>query len=70
VVRAEDAEKRAADLDARLHGTDEELRFVRAELERVLGTRTMRWSRQARSAYGRLRSLRSLRGRRGPASHG
>jgi 2-polyprenyl-3-methyl-5-hydroxy-6-metoxy-1,4-benzoquinol methylase len=70
LARAEDADKRAADLDARLHGTDEELRFVRAELERVLGTRTMRWSRQARSAYGRLRSLRSLRGRRGPASHG
>ena len=65
VARAEDGEKRAADLEARLTATVEELGRVRgegaavhAELERVLATRTMRWSKQARSAYGRLRQLR------------
>jgi 2-polyprenyl-3-methyl-5-hydroxy-6-metoxy-1,4-benzoquinol methylase len=59
LTRAEDAEKRAADLDARLQGTGEELDLVRGELQLVLDTRTMRWSHQARAAYGRLRRLRS-----------
>jgi 2-polyprenyl-3-methyl-5-hydroxy-6-metoxy-1,4-benzoquinol methylase len=65
LARAEDGEKRAADLEARLAGTEEELDRGRAEadgtrehLETVLATRTMRWSRQARAAYGRLRGLR------------
>jgi 2-polyprenyl-3-methyl-5-hydroxy-6-metoxy-1,4-benzoquinol methylase len=63
--RAEDAEKRADELDVRLAGVVEELDRARAEadgtrryLEEVLATRTMRWSRQARSVYSRLRSLR------------
>ena len=65
LARAEDAEKRAADLEARLGGTADELDRVRAaaaevgdELARVYATRTMRWSKQARAVYGRLRSLR------------
>lgn len=66
MVRAEDSEKRAVDLESRLEATlgaldaeREALDTFRDELDRVLGTRTMRWSRQARSAYGRLRNLRS-----------
>ena len=63
--RAEDGEKRAADLEVRLAGTGEELDRSRAdveaarrELETLLATRTMRWSKQARSVYGRLRRIR------------
>jgi DNA-directed RNA polymerase specialized sigma24 family protein len=69
LARAEDAEKRAADLEARLAGTADELEHVRVdvddvrdELQRVLATRTMRWSKQARAVYGRLRDLRPRRG--------
>lgn len=65
-ARAEDAEKRAADLEARLAGTVDELEAVRTELDRtvahlgeVLGCRTMRWTHQAREAYGRARRLRA-----------
>ena len=68
LARAEDGEKRAADLETRLAGTAEELDRARVELEgvreelaRVLATRTMRWSKQARSVYGRLRDVRSRR---------
>jgi len=64
LVRAEDAEKRAVDLESRLETTIEALEAERdaggafhEQLDRVLGTRTMRWSRQARGAYGRLRRL-------------
>jgi len=64
LVRAEDAEKRAVDLESRLETTIEALDGervalgdFRSELDRVLGTRTMRWTRQARSVYGRLRNL-------------
>lgn len=64
LARAEDTEKRAADVEARLAGTAEDLDRTRAEMERVgteleqvLGTRTMRWSRHARAAYGRARGL-------------
>ncbi|MDQ6725225.1 MAG: methyltransferase domain-containing protein [Actinomycetota bacterium] len=63
-ARAEDAEKLAADLEARLAGTADDLDRTRAdlgragqELERVLATRTMRWSSSARSVYGRARHL-------------
>jgi 2-polyprenyl-3-methyl-5-hydroxy-6-metoxy-1,4-benzoquinol methylase len=65
VSRAESAEKRADDLETRLAGTSEELEqarteldAIRAHLDEVLATRTMRWSRQARDAYSRLRALR------------
>jgi len=58
LTAAEDAEKRAADLEARLETAAEELSGFRSELETVLATRTMRWSRQARSGYGRLLRLR------------
>ena len=65
LARGEDAEKRAADLEARLAGTTEELERARIdaegareELRKVLATRTMRWSKQARAVYGRLRDLR------------
>lgn len=68
LARGEDAEKRAADLEVRMAGTAEELDRarreldgVREQLERVLATRTMRWSRQARAVYGRLRDVRGLR---------
>ncbi|HEX2119013.1 MAG TPA: methyltransferase domain-containing protein [Acidimicrobiales bacterium] len=68
LARGEDAEKRAADLEVRVAGTAEELDRarreldgVREQLERVLATRTMRWSRQARAVYGRLRDVRGLR---------
>jgi len=61
-ARAEDAEKLAADLEARLAGAADEFDRIRAdpdrvgdELERVLATRTMRWSSSARSLYGRAR---------------
>jgi hypothetical protein len=64
-ARAEDGEKRADDLETRLAGTGDELDHARAEadgirahLDEVLATRTMRWSRQARSVYSRLRTLR------------
>jgi chromosome segregation ATPase len=63
LARAEDADKRAADLELRLTGTAEDLEQARAELyrvdtelERVLATRTMRWSRSARAVYGHLRN--------------
>ena len=65
-ARAEDAEKRVADMETRLAGTVEELDSVRADLdglrrhlEEVLGTRTMRWTHQAREVYSGLRRLRS-----------
>jgi SAM-dependent methyltransferase len=64
--RAEDADKRAADLENRLAGTVEELETVRADLaalrahlDEVLATRTMRWTHEAREAYSRLRRLRA-----------
>jgi 2-polyprenyl-3-methyl-5-hydroxy-6-metoxy-1,4-benzoquinol methylase len=64
LARAEDADKRAADLEARLTGTAEELDQARAELyrvdtelERLLATRTMRWSRSARTVYGHVRHV-------------
>lgn len=63
-ARAEDAEKLAADLEARLGGTADDLELARAELdrvgeelERVFATRTIRWSGSARSVYGRVRHL-------------
>jgi 2-polyprenyl-3-methyl-5-hydroxy-6-metoxy-1,4-benzoquinol methylase len=56
LARAEDGEKRAADLAERLAGTVEELDGVRTEMERLLATRTMRWSRSARSVYGHVRN--------------
>jgi hypothetical protein len=63
--RAEQGEKRADDLATRLAGTSEELdrartelEGLRAHLEELLATRTMRWSHQARTVYSRLRSLR------------
>ncbi len=59
LARAEDGEKRAADLEARTAGAAEELDLVRSELGRVLASRTMRWSRQARSFYGLLRHVRA-----------
>jgi 2-polyprenyl-3-methyl-5-hydroxy-6-metoxy-1,4-benzoquinol methylase len=65
LARAEDGEKRAADLEVRLVGTVEELDRVRSDVEsareelaRVLATRTMRWSKQARAVYGGVRRLR------------
>jgi len=61
--RAEDAEKRAADLEARLAGTAEDLERARTELRHVLDSRTMRWSEDARAAYSRLRRLRGRLGR-------
>lgn len=64
LARAEDAEKRADDLEARVAGAAEELEHlsarlaeVDAELARVLDTRTMRWSRHARAVYRRVRGL-------------
>jgi 2-polyprenyl-3-methyl-5-hydroxy-6-metoxy-1,4-benzoquinol methylase len=67
LARAEDGEKRAADLEVRLAGTADdldrarrELDDVRDHLELVLATRTMRWTRQMRSAYGRLLRVRRL----------
>ena len=64
-TRAEDAEKRADDMESRLAGTVDELGRVRGELARsadhlraVEATRTMRWSRHARSAYTRFRAMR------------
>ena len=65
LTRAEQGEKRADDLETRLAGASEELDRTRAELggvrdhlQEVLATRTMRYSRQARSVYSRLRALR------------
>lgn len=55
--RAEEAEKRSADLEARLVGVMAELGRVGGELEAVLATRTMRWTSSARSVYGRLRGV-------------
>ena len=71
LTRAEEGEKRAADLEARLAGTVDEvdrsradLEEVRSYLDEVLATRTMRWSRQVREVYSRfLRVRRSLSGR-------
>ena len=64
MARAEDAEKQAADLEARLAGAADELHQARLglqreleERERLLATRTMRWTRHARSAYRRVRRL-------------
>ena len=64
LARAEDGEKRAADVEDRLTDAVEELDLSRAELarvgtelQRVLDTRTMRWSRLAREVYGRVRDL-------------
>ena len=64
--RAEDADKRAADLENRLAGAVEELDALRAErarlrdhLDELHATRTMRWTHQAREAYSRLRRLRA-----------
>ncbi len=64
VARAEDADKRAADLEVRLSDTADELEQARAELfrvdaelERMLATRTMRWSRSARTVYGHVRTV-------------
>jgi 2-polyprenyl-3-methyl-5-hydroxy-6-metoxy-1,4-benzoquinol methylase len=64
LARAEDADKRAADLESRLTGAAEELDQARAELyrvdtelERLLATRTMRWSRSARTVYGHVRHV-------------
>ena len=69
VARAEDGEKRADDLETRLAGTTDDLERSRAEagaarneLDALLATRTMRWSRQARGVYGRLRALRRFLG--------
>jgi 2-polyprenyl-3-methyl-5-hydroxy-6-metoxy-1,4-benzoquinol methylase len=69
LARAEDGEKRAADLETRLAGTADELEQVRVDVEAareelrlLLATRTMRWSKQARAVYGRLRDLRPRRG--------
>jgi len=66
LARAEDAEKRVVDLESRLENTADELQRQRAEagasrgeLERLMATRTLRWSRQARAVYGRLRHLSS-----------
>ena len=65
---AEDADKRADDLEHRLAGTVEELGRrcgprswpeCGPNWRSVLATRTMRWTRQAREAYGRLRRLRA-----------
>jgi 2-polyprenyl-3-methyl-5-hydroxy-6-metoxy-1,4-benzoquinol methylase len=65
LARAEDAEKRADDLEVRLQAVVEDLGQARVEadgarqyLDEVLATRTMRWSRQARAIYSRLRALR------------
>jgi len=65
LARAEDREKRVDDLESRLAGMTEELDLARTEfdglrahLDELLVTRTMRWSRQARTAYSRLRALR------------
>lgn len=62
--RIEDLEKLGADLDRRLgYASGEvsqlrrELDGVHDELDRVLLTRTMRYSRLARQAYGRIRRL-------------
>ena len=64
VARAEDAEKRAAEIEVRLAATAEEVDLARAELfkvdvelEHVLASRTMRWSRHARAVYSRVRTL-------------
>ena len=64
LARAEDAEKRASDVETRLAGVADELERARAEaddvsaeLARLLDTRTMRWSHLARSLYGRGRGL-------------
>lgn len=61
-ARAEDAEKRLADLETRFEAVVDELDQARGglertrdELDRVLVTRTMRWSSGARRAYGFLR---------------
>jgi hypothetical protein len=55
-------------VETRLAGTAEELDRVRGEVDgvreelaRVLATRTMRWSKQARAVYGRLRDVRARR---------
>ena len=65
VARAEEGDKRADDLGSRLAGTAEELDrsrteldALRAHLEELLATRTMRWSHQAREVYSQLRALR------------
>jgi chromosome segregation ATPase len=65
LARAEQAEKRADDLETRLAGVGEELDQARTDadgareyLDEVLATRTMRWSRQARAVYSRLRAFR------------
>ena len=57
IARAEDADRLIADLTARLKGTADERDAVRDELDRVLATRTMRWSRRARLLYAELRAL-------------
>lgn len=65
-ARVEELEKATADSDRRLADASEEvsslrreLAEVRAELDRVLLTRTMRYTRLARQAYGRIRRLTS-----------
>jgi 2-polyprenyl-3-methyl-5-hydroxy-6-metoxy-1,4-benzoquinol methylase len=56
-ARADDAEKRLADVEARLEGAVDDLAETRSQLEKVLTTRTMRWSSGARSVYGRVRRV-------------
>jgi len=63
-VRAEEAEKLVADLESRADATERDLDATlrqasasQEELQRMLATRTIRWSSTARSVYGRLRTL-------------
>jgi len=56
-ARAEEQTKVAADLERRLDEAEAGLSEVRTELDLVLRTRTMRYSRSARDAYSRLRQL-------------
>jgi 2-polyprenyl-3-methyl-5-hydroxy-6-metoxy-1,4-benzoquinol methylase len=56
-ARADDAEKRLGDVEARLEAAADELADTRRGLEKVLETRTMRWSSGARRVYGRVRHL-------------
>ena len=56
-ARTQELEKLVADLEGRLEEACNRLSEVRTELDLVMQTRTMRYSRGARQAYSRLRQL-------------
>ncbi len=54
-ARAEELSKRVDDLEPQLQEAIDATNRARLELDRVLATRTMRWTSGARRAYGQLR---------------